>query len=267
MRLILKYFLRGSGKFIAFFMPSQKWREFFNYKIPARIYQKFFIKNTIFLSVGVDCRPALHLKAHLLRKCSAPLDWIMCYSLDDAYALYKSEFADFFSACSEDKSKAHKGKRFVIADNGAVAMHHFPMSVAVDEYLPTFQRITQRRFHNLKAKIIESKRVVFVCHRDENLESLGDFARKMSDLIISWSESKAKSSTDSRESCAESKRIFLVNILHKADLRGFEKQIHKVRDNVAIIQYIFDDTSADSNFWLGNKKLWGRVMSEIEMIG
>lgn len=262
MRLILKYILRGSGKILAFFMLSQKWRDFFNYQLPARIYQIFFVKNIIFLNVGADCRAALHLKAHLLRKCSAPLDWIMCYSIESAYQLYKSEFADFFSACSEDKSKTHKGKRFVVADNGMVAMHHFPANVEISAYLPTFQYMTQRRFCNLKAKIVKSKCVVLVCHRDESVKSLGDFALKMQDLFALWSKSNA----DSHESFSKSKRVFLVNILHKADSRDFEKQIYEVHDNVAIIQYIFDDTSADSNFWLGNKRLWGKVMGEIEIL-
>lgn len=262
MRLILKYILRGSGKILAFFMLSQKWRDFFNYQLPARIYQIFFVKNIIFLNVGADCRAALHLKAHLLRKCSAPLDWIMCYSIESAYQLYKSEFADFFSACSEDKSKTHKGKRFVVADNGMVAMHHFPANVEISAYLPTFQYMTQRRFCNLKAKIVKSKCVVVVCHRDESVKSLGDFALKMQDLFALWSKSNA----DSHESFSKSKRVFLVNILHKADSRDFEKQIYEVHDNVAIIQYIFDDTSADSNFWLGNKRLWGKVMGEIEIL-
>ena len=262
MRKFLKYALRGSGKIFALFAPSQKWREFFNYQIPSKIYQKFFIKNTIFLSVGVDCRPALHLKAHLLRKLSAPLDWIMRYSLEDAYALYKSDFANFFEPFSEDKSRAHKGKRFVVADNGMVAMHHFPLSVEVSEYLPTFKRVIQRRFTHLKAQIVKSKCVVLVCHRNESIESLGDFTLKMSDLIESWGESVV----DSHKSCAESKRIFLVNILHKADSRDFTKQTYAVRENVAIIQYIFDDTNTNQNAWLGNKKLWGRVMGEFEML-
>lgn len=144
-----------------------------------------------------------------------------------------------------------------------VAMHHFPANVEISAYLPTFQYMTQRRFCNLKAKIVKSKCVVLVCHRDESVKSLGDFALKMQDLFALWSKSNA----DSHESFSKSKRVFLVNILHKADSRDFEKQIYEVHDNVAIIQYIFDDTSADSNFWLGNKKLWGRVMSEIEMLG
>ena len=222
MRKFLKYALRGGGKILALFTPSQKWREFFNYQIPAKIYQKFFIKNTIFLSMGVDCRPALHLKAHLLRKLSAPLDWIMCYSLNDAYALYKSDFAKCFETCSEDKSKANKGKCFVVADNGMVAMHHFPINVSVAEYLPTFKCVMQRRFTRLRAQILKSKCVVFVCHRNESIESLGDFALKMSDLIESWGDENANR--------AGRKRVLLVNILHNENARGFDKQVYKVSE-------------------------------------
>lgn len=256
MRLIIKYILRGGGKILAFLMPCHK--EFFNYQIPSKIYQIFFIKNTIFLNVGIDCRAALHLKAHLLRKCSAPLDWMMRYSLESAYSLYKSEFIDFFSVCSEDKSKASGDKRFVVANNGMVSMHHFPLNVAIDAYLPTFKHTMQRRFINLKAKIIQSKYVVFVCHRSESMESLCDFVLKMRDLIKSWDNNNGKSS--------EIKRIFLINILHNENVCGFERQIYKISDDLEIIQFVFNDTSKNQNIWLGNKRLWGRVMSEIEML-
>lgn len=257
MRLILKYLLRGFGKIITFFVPQK--REYFNYQLPSKIYQKFFIKNIIFLNVGTDCRAALHLKAHLLRKLSAPLDWIMCYSLNDAYLLYKSEFRDFFSVCSEDISRANDDKRFVIADNGMVAMHHFPLGVEIRAYLPTFQCVMQNRFQRLKAEIVKAKSVVFVAHRADNIESLKDFTLKMQELINLWCE---KCVINGRK-----KHIFLVNILHNENAQGFERQIHKVGDNVEIIQFVFDDSSTNQNHWLGNKKLWGKVMSEIEVLG
>ena len=257
MRLILKYFLRGFGKIFAFFAPQKS--EYFNYQLPSKIYQNFFVKNIIFLNVGADCRAALHLKAHLLRKLSAPPDWIMCYSLQDAYLLYKSEFMDFFSACSEDTSKAHNGKRFVIAENEMVAMHHFPLDIEISAYLPTFKRVMKARFQRLKAEIIKAKSVVFVAHRADSIEALQDFALKMQELINLWCEQRAIN--------GHKKHIFLVNILHKENAQGFEKQIYKVGDNVEIIQFVFDDSSTNQNRWLGNKKLWGKVMSNIERLG
>ena len=84
-----------------------------------------------------------------------------------------------------------RGKRFVVADNGMVAMHHFPLSVEVSEYLPTFKRVIQRRFTRLKAQIVKSKCVVLVCHRNENIESLGDFVLKMQDLFVLWGDKSA----------------------------------------------------------------------------
>lgn len=256
MRLIVKYFLRGFGKIFAFFAPQKS--EYFNYQLPSKIYQKFFVKNIIFLNVGADCRAALHLKAHLLRKLSAPLDWIMRYSLQDAYLLYKSEFRDFFSVCSEDTSKAHNGKRFMIAENGMVAMHHFPLGVEICAYLPTFQHLMKERFQRLKTEIIKAKSVVFVAHRADSVEALQDFALKMQELINLWCEKCAVNGGE--------KHIFLVNILHKENAQGFEKQIYKVGDNVEIIQFVFDDSSTNQNYWLGNKKLWGKVMSDIEVL-
>lgn len=255
MRLILKYILRGFGKILAFFMPQK--REYFNYKLPSKIYQKFFIKNIIFLNVGADCRAALHLKAHLLRKLSAPLDWMMCYSLQEAYMLYENEFMDFFSAYSEDISKAHDGKRFVVADNGMVAMHHFPLGVEISAYLPTFKHLTKRRFLGLKEEIIKAKSVVFVAHRTEGIEILQNFALKMQELINIWCEKI--------NGCE--KHIFLVNILHEEKAMGFERQIYKISDNIEIIQFVFDDSSTNKHYWLGNKKLWGKIMSEIEVLG
>lgn len=257
MRLVLKYFLRGFGKIFAFFAPQKS--EYFNYQLPSKIYQKFFIKNIIFLNVGADCRAALHLKAHLLRKLSAPLDWIMCYSLQDAYLLYKSDFRDFFSVCSEDTSKAHNDKRFVIAENRMVAMHHFPLGVEIRAYLPTFKRIMEERFQRLKAEIINAKSVVFVAHRADSVEALQDFGIKMQELINLWCEKCAIN--------GHTKHIFLVNILHKENAKGFEKQIYKIGDNIKIIQFVFDDSSTNQNYWLGNKKLWGKVMNYIEVLG
>lgn len=138
----------------------------------------------------------------------------------------------------------------MVADNGMVAMHHFPLGVEFHAYLPNFKRVMQNRFQRLKAEIIKAKSIVFVAHRANSIESLKDFALKMQELIDLWCE---KCTINGHK-----KHIFLVNILHKANAQGFEKQIYKVGDNVEIIQFVFNDLSVNQNHWLGNKKTLGK---------
>lgn len=53
------------------------------------------IKVDMFMSVGDACRPALHLREYGLRKLSNPLDWMMCYSLDEAHSALAWDLATF----------------------------------------------------------------------------------------------------------------------------------------------------------------------------
>ena len=177
---LVKSLLKGFARLTTLFIPSKSTREYVRDIVPAKIYHKLFIKDSIFLSVGDACKTALHLKASCLRQLSAPLDYMMCYTLQDAHRLFESDFADFFAECYRDE----KGQ-VVDTKNGMISIHHFPDEVPVQQYLPSFQCIWQRRVKRMKTHIIGASRVVFVCSRADDLKSLTNFAIKMQKLLES----------------------------------------------------------------------------------
>lgn len=178
MRKIIKIVLLRFCRIIACIIPSKKTREFVREIIPSKIYQKLFVKNVAFLSVGGSCISALHLKAHCLRQLSAPLDWMMNYSLLETYRLFQNDFADFFTQCYKDEND------YVIdCKSGMISIHHFPKDIPHTQYLPEFWRVMQRRHQKIKTHIARSKCVVLASCRNEDLEILESFAIKMHKLL------------------------------------------------------------------------------------
>ena len=72
----------------------------------------------LFMSVGIDCRPAIQLKRAGLRKKSFPLDWQMRYSLDTVIHLFQTKFEDFFVDIEEDiEREGSNNNRWVVDTN------------------------------------------------------------------------------------------------------------------------------------------------------
>ena len=121
------------------------------------------IKADMFMSVGDACRPALHLRNYGLRKISNPLDWMMCYSLDEAHRCFSVGFSDFFADCYDNGGGEGKERNVVSKSNdGMISIHAFPKNIALDEFLPTFMAQSKRRFLRVKDKILASQSVALV---------------------------------------------------------------------------------------------------------
>lgn len=257
MRKIIKIVLLGFCRIIACVIPSKRTREFVREIIPSKIYQKLFVRNITFLSVGGSCISALHLKAHCLRQLSAPLDWMMNYSLLETYRLFQNDFRDFFAQCYKDENGD-----VIDCKSGMVSIHHFPKDIPHTQYLPEFWRVMQRRHQKIKAHIARSKCVVLVSCRNDDLESLEDFAIKMHELLNHTSYSDEKSLRGGGQ-----KRVFLINIFHTPNSQGFQKQAYIINNTLQIIQYCFNNTNTkNKKYWLGNIQAWSSVMNEIQYL-
>ena len=152
-----------------------------------QISKQNLIKADIFISVGDACKPALHLREYGLRKLSSPLDWMWNYSLDEAQRCFCVEFGDFFEKCY-DSGRAEGKERNVISNsnNGMISIHAFPKNIALDKYLPTFRAKMQRRFQKIKAKILDSQTIALVISRNDSVDKIADFGRKMQMLFKNW---------------------------------------------------------------------------------
>lgn len=149
------------------------------------------IKANVFISMGDACKPALHLREYGLRTLSSPLDWMMGYSLDEAYRCFSVGFSDFFVECYDNGGADGKERSVVSKSNaGMISIHAFPKKIALDEFLPTFRTQTKRRFLRIKAKILASQSVALVSARAVSVSEMADFGRKMQSLFTNWGGGK-----------------------------------------------------------------------------
>lgn len=145
------------------------------------------IKANVFISMGDACKPALHLREYGLRTLSSPLDWMMGYSLDEAYRCFSVGFSDFFAECYDNGGADGKERSVVSKSNaGMISIHAFPKKIALDEFLPTFRAQTKRRFLRIKAKILASQSVALVSARAVSMSEMANFGRKMQSLFTNW---------------------------------------------------------------------------------
>lgn len=192
--LYLECALRLS-RFLAIFFPSKSLRAKVR-NLPFVLAHRAFcskdaIEADIFISLGEACKPALHLRNYGLRKLSSPLDWMMCYDLDEAYRCFEVGFSDFFEKCYEESQKSAKERWVVSTSNaGMVSIHAFPKSIPLNQYLPTFRETMQRRFDRLKSKILACDCIAFVCGRANSTEELADFGKKISKLFAKESKNE-----------------------------------------------------------------------------
>lgn len=135
------------------------------------------IRADLFISVGGACRPAHYLQKFNLRTFSSPFDWMMEYKLEHIVYFLKNDGADFFAKFEEiRKDDSGYSHRFVQdSQTGMVSMHDFPRNKSIKDYYPEFIAKYKRRFANLKKAILESKHIVFVGNRNNNLQEFQTF--------------------------------------------------------------------------------------------
>ncbi len=204
------------------------------------------------VSLGEECRPAHYLRIFRLRLCSNPLDWMMEYSLATALHLLQTDFLHFFKNVNDISAIRDNGSfsnRFVRdVDNGVVSMHDFPKTEPLQDYLPKFYQIMQRRVKRMRAAIINSNRVLFICNRQTEQQEL-----KASLLAL--------------------QKYYAVQAV-LVNIRNSEKE-YTLRENITedalFVEYGFSDIHPNGNnpenldFWQGNVPVWHKIMRAINL--
>lgn len=199
------------------------------------------------ISVGRACRSAHYLKAHGLRKCSNPLDWMMAYTLENVIRLFDTGFSNFFENKKEHVEKTVGKFRYVEdLQNGMISMHSFPLDKDIESVYENFHLTMKRRFERMKKHMLKAEHVLFVSNRDEPVENFESFLTEM----------------HKKFPC----KFAYLNIRHSGENKREEIVISS---KLKIIDYgFFDvhpdgDTSANPDFWKGNAQEWDKVMKNI----
>lgn len=213
------------------------------------------------LPLGTACRPARQLEIAGLRTFSAPLDWMMRYSLDLAASLIINGFEGFFSKPQEDEMRGRgKNNRYVIdAETGMVSMHDFPWKRSVDEEYLAFCEKMSRRGKRLHANVLAAQKIGILMNRQERAEVILSFARKISEAF-------------------PKQYFYILNIRDDKTLQRGKKHrsILDEGDSYSICEITFNDTheggdSPQANpggFWLGDVEAWQKViLEEFSLVG
>ncbi len=198
----------------------------------------------LILSIGSNCRPAINLKLNGLRKFSAPLDYMMNYSLDTVIHLFRDGFKDFFSEYEID-SETPKGavgmRRVNDTKNHIVSIHHFPEDVLMDESYPLFIEKMSARAERLEHYLQTASGIVLISDRTNPREDMTEFLRTFSDLYTHLN-------------------IRLINTRHdeNAPYDSYRQEPVFSDGGLSYIEYIFNDTDHGLD---GNAFVWSKILS------
>jgi len=197
-------------------------------------------------SIGNACRPAHYLREHKLRTQSAPLDWMMKYSLDTVINLFETGFESFFENISEIPIENSSKHRTVLDTvNNITSIHHFEKENSLEDEQLKFITKMKKRATKTISTIKKSSSIALICDRnDETNESLIDFIQKFSVIF-------------------PNKQITLINIFD-SDIKNLDKKIILNKNNLKIIQYEFYD-HVPSKSWKGNNYYWDQIVDNIKL--
>lgn len=209
------------------------------------------IKSNFVLSLGPACRPAQMLKEAGLRYFSSPLDWMMSYSLSYAARYLLGQETSFFKEWEyiRDTEKHH-----VVKDkkSGMVSMHAFPIEQGIEEYLPEFKSIMERRLGNVRSVMAKSDKLVFLSNRKCEEEKIENFATVFAEAFH--------------------REIFYININDLNDGGSLEPYfVDKRIGKCEIINFYFDDThkngreKTNPSWWKGNEEKWKFILSKVQI--
>lgn len=203
----------------------------------------------MFISVGIACRPAHHMKMCKLRAESYPLDWQMSYSLDTVIHLFETSFEDFFCDIKE-LAKPGQGNNRRVEDvtNHIVSIHHFSKEKSLAEAQKSFISKMKCRFERMDAELKNASKIVFCGNRSESQDDIVDFLQSFSmlypNLKIKFLNVRDDKTLESNQ-CYRSKRI--------------------ISDKLEIEEWIFNDsvdTNTNENYdWRGNIEKWSIMLS------
>lgn len=199
-----------------------------------------------FIPIGFNYKPAYWLKSFNLRRCSLPFDWMLDSSLETILTSCQKGIYSWFEAYYDDDCK--RGTRFRhVKDlkSGMVAMHHFPVEKSVEDYMPQFKEIFNRRLQRLKHILLKKRVVGLVGCRQENLETLVAFMQTMAQLYPLT-------------------HLILINVRHD----NFHNDIkhYKVSKLVEVYEIRTQDENQTNKLgleWIGNENVWRNLCSKL----
>lgn len=201
------------------------------------------------ICLGNACRPAHYLRAHNLRRCSGPLDWMMTYNLNTAINLFRNDFNNFFVDKEEILERTNDKFRCIKdTKNGIISIHGFPVDQDIDLAYESFSKTMARRYARMKKYLLASNHILIVSNRGEPIEDLENFLIEFHKLF------KCKCTYLNIRNSSESKKIK-----------------RKISPELEIIEYNFYDEHSDNltpnnpDSWLGNVEEWNKIMKSINL--
>lgn len=201
------------------------------------------------LPIGEACRPAASIRDVGLRGFSAPLDWMMDYSLDTVIHLFRTGFSDFFTEYELDSEEPVISEigTFKVHDtkNSITSLHDFPEDEPLYVSYPKFKEKMNRRIERLEYNLLNASSIILLSNRDDSEKELSDFLKSFSSIYPNLT-------------------IRLVNFRNNDKLSHdtYEKRIIFENNKLSYVEYILNDTSTGKIKWIGNKDMWSLILSK-----
>lgn len=204
------------------------------------------------MSVGPACRPAQQIKHAGLRFTAAPMDWMQLYPLEAVTHIYKTGFADFFAEVEDITPDPTKKKRRVVdTKNDICSIHHFPTAKTLEQGQKEVRKTMTKRYKRIHSILRKSKRICFVCNREESPEALLDFMEAFGTIY-------------------PQAELVMTNMRH-TDTDGISTQKY-VRGSCSLYESAFRDVHpngtdliANPDTWHGNTPMWQEVLGHVHL--
>lgn len=202
----------------------------------------------IILSVGRDCRPARNLVINHLRDSSAPLDWMMGYSLDTVLHLFRNKFHDFFAeyeADSVEPEGAAGNLRVNDTVNQIVSIHHFSDKKSLESSYLQFTEKMHIRIDRLENRLQKASVIALISSRTDTRDDMIAFLRSFSAIYPHL-------------------EIRLINMRHdeKMPFDSFRQETVCDDGRLSYIEYILNDAGQGIQNPSGNYPVWSRILAK-----
>ncbi len=198
------------------------------------------------ISLGPNCRPAHHLSNSGLRLQSAPLDYMMGYSLKTALHLYETKFEDYFESVSPSPNASDK-KLLRVTDtkNNVISVHHFKKDAPFESEKSRIRDLMKSRAEKIDSGFNNAQSIVFVgCWPKASTNEFKTFLQGIKNKYSGKSLTIVNIKDDRSASSDHASRSVLCD----------EK-------DMKVIQYTFNDKGD----WKGNTELWSKVLKSIKL--
>lgn len=203
-----------------------------------------------FIPLGPACRPAYWLQRTGLRQCSLPFDWLGLYDLNLIVRTLHEGVRFWFETYTE--TEPDPKTRVVVNETiNLRSRHAFPKNQTVDEYLPTFYDVFERRNNRFRHILETSKHVCFICNRGDTVDNFSNFADQLHEMYPHL-------------------KMTFINVIHNDTVRAVAE--YKNNDYCTIYTVTAYDIHPKGGygtdnplFWHGNLELWAEILSKCQL--